>query len=91
MEAVTKRAAPLVGLIEDAAYPDLTVALGSGDGLLLVTDGVTECFNKMGEAFGEDRLMASLATAGAIAPDRLLDNLAAELDRFSDGLPASDD
>jgi phosphoserine phosphatase RsbU/P len=58
---------------------------------VLVTDGVTECFNRMGEAFGEDRLIANLAAAGPRAPDRLLDDLAAELDRFSEGLPASDD
>ena len=32
-----------------------------------------------------------LASAGPIAVDQLLDTLVAELDRFSDGTPASDD
>ena len=91
VEAVTGRAAPLVGLIEEAEYPELTVALQPGDGLLLVTDGVAECFNRAGEAFGEARLIEVLASAHPVALDRLLDSLVAELDRFSDGIPASDD
>lgn len=91
VEVITARGAPLVGLIEGANYPDMTVSLLPGDGLLLVTDGVVECFNRVGEAYGEKRLLALLASAGSVALDRLLDGLAAELDRFSDGLPASDD
>ncbi len=91
VEVVAARAAPLVGLIDDAYYPDLTIALQSGDGVLLVTDGVAECFNGAGEAFGEERLLALLASAGRIAPDHLIDRLVIALDRFSDGVPASDD
>ena len=85
------RSAPLLGLIDDARYQDRSVVLGAGDGLLLVTDGVPECFNRGGEAFGEDRLLALLNAAGPIAPVALLDALAAGLDRHSAGLPASDD
>ena len=91
VEAVNAHAAPLVGLIEEADYPDVTVALDPGDGLLLVTDGVAECFNRAGEPFGEERLIRVLGAAKAIAPDCLLDGLIAELDRFSDGFPPSDD
>jgi serine phosphatase RsbU (regulator of sigma subunit)/ActR/RegA family two-component response regulator len=91
VEVITAKGAPLLGLIEEALYPDLTVSLQPGDGLLLVTDGVAECFNRTGEAFGEQRLLALLASAGSTPLDRLLDGLVVELDRFSDGLPASDD
>jgi sigma-B regulation protein RsbU (phosphoserine phosphatase) len=91
MEGVTVRPSPLVGLIEQADYHDLTITLGPGDGLLLVTDGVAECFNGAGEAFGEERLLATLADGASIAIDRLLDMLIAELERFADGTPASDD
>jgi serine phosphatase RsbU (regulator of sigma subunit) len=63
VEIVAARAAPLLGLIDEAVCPDLSVSLNSGDGLLLITDGVTECFNAAGEAFGEDRLMAALAAS----------------------------
>jgi len=91
VEVVQARPAPLVGLLEGVAYPHLTVALQPGDGLLLVTDGVAECFNRNDEAFGEERLIALLTSAGPIAVDRLLDDLIAALDRFSQGVPASDD
>ncbi len=91
VEVVTARPSLLVGLIEGANYRDLTITLKPGDGLLLVTDGVAECFNRAGEAFGEERLLEVLASAGPIAVDQLLDTLVAELDRFSDGTPASDD
>lgn len=91
VDVVGARPSPLLGLIEGANYPDLTIALAPGEGLLLLTDGVAECFNRAGEQFGEQRLIEVLASAGPIAVDRLLDGLIAELDRFSDGFPPSDD
>lgn len=91
VEVVRERSAPLVGLIEDARYPDLTIALHPGDGLLLVTDGVVECFDQAGVAFGEERLVQMLACAGPISVEKLLESLVAELDRFSQGIPSSDD
>jgi len=91
VEVVTASASPVVGLIENASYQDLMITLKPGDGLLMVTDGVAECFNSAGEAFGEERLLAMLSSAGSIAIDRLLDTLMAELDLFAAGTPASDD
>jgi serine phosphatase RsbU (regulator of sigma subunit) len=91
IEVVTARPSPVIGLLEQANYKDLTIALNPADGLLLVTDGVADCLNGAGEAFGEDRLLTLLASAGSIEIDRLLDTLMAELDRFADGTPASDD
>jgi sigma-B regulation protein RsbU (phosphoserine phosphatase) len=67
------------------------VALQPVDGLLLITDGVTECFDRTGAAFGEERLMAELNGGEAIPLPDLLHNLLASLDRHLDGLPASDD
>jgi serine phosphatase RsbU (regulator of sigma subunit)/ActR/RegA family two-component response regulator len=91
VEVATAEPAPLLGLIDDAQYPDATVLLGHCDSVLLVTDGVAECLNAAGEAYGEERLLAVLSATGLVAPDRLLANLTADLDRFSDGVPASDD
>ena len=91
VELVRERPAPLVGLLEGVPYRDLMVTLQPGDALLLVTDGVAECFNQHGEAFGEERLLELLESAGPIAAGRLLENLVAALDRFSDGVAASDD
>jgi two-component system NtrC family sensor kinase len=91
VEVVTASASPVVGLIENANYRDLMITLKPGDGLLMVTDGVAECFNGAGEAFGEERLLAMLSSAGSIAIDGLLDTLIAELDQFAAGTQASDD
>jgi serine phosphatase RsbU (regulator of sigma subunit)/GAF domain-containing protein len=90
-EVITASPSPLVGLIDSANYRDLMITLRPGDSLLLVTDGVTECFNGVGEAFGEERLLALLASTGSIAVDQQLDTLMAELDRFAAGTAASDD
>jgi serine phosphatase RsbU (regulator of sigma subunit)/GAF domain-containing protein len=91
VEVMTAPPSPVVGLIESANYRDLMINLKPGDGLLLVTDGVAECFNGAEEAFGEERLLAMLASASSTPLDRLLDMLMAELDRFAAGTPASDD
>jgi sigma-B regulation protein RsbU (phosphoserine phosphatase) len=91
VEVVSERASPLVGLIEEARFSDLTIVLEPGDGLMMVTDGVGECFNRDGEAFGEQRLLELIAAAGNGPLESLLDDLVTALDRFSDGIAASDD
>ena len=91
VEVAPGKPAPLLGLIDEAAYSDHRVALAPGDGLLLFTDGVTECLNAAGECYGEARLRAWIAASGAAAPDAMLAALIAEVDRFSGGCPASDD
>ncbi len=91
VEVVSERASPLVGLIEQARFSDLTIVLEPGDGLMMVTDGVGECFSRDGEAFGEQRLLDLIAAAGNGPLETLLDDLVTALDRFSDGIAASDD
>jgi serine phosphatase RsbU (regulator of sigma subunit) len=91
VEVVSERASPLVGLIEQARFCDLRIVLEPGDGLMMVTDGVGECFNRDGEAFGETRLLDLIAAAGSRPLESLLDDLVTALDRFSDGIAASDD
>jgi serine phosphatase RsbU (regulator of sigma subunit) len=91
VEVVSERASPLVGLIEQARFSDLTITLEPGDGLMMVTDGVGECFNRNGEAFGEQRLLDLIAACANGPLENLLDDLVSALDRFSDGIAASDD
>ncbi|HEY1858595.1 MAG TPA: SpoIIE family protein phosphatase [Acidocella sp.] len=91
VELVKGRPSPLIGLLPEAQYLDVTIALTPGDSVLLISDGVTECFNPADEAFGEARLVALLQAAGPLAPQPLLDVLVSELDVFCHRLPASDD
>jgi sigma-B regulation protein RsbU (phosphoserine phosphatase) len=91
VEVVTERSSPLVGLLDMAVYTDHTIMLRPGDALMLVTDGIAECFNSDGQMYGEERLLDLLASHVSTPVDRLLDTLLAELDEFSVGTQMSDD
>jgi sigma-B regulation protein RsbU (phosphoserine phosphatase) len=45
--------ATVLGLFDDTVYPTAHVAIGSGDRLILYTDGLTDVSNRRGEWFGE--------------------------------------
>ena len=47
----------MLGVFPDWVYQQAQVALGSGDRLLLFSDGITEAENSAGEEFGEGRLL----------------------------------
>jgi sigma-B regulation protein RsbU (phosphoserine phosphatase) len=47
----------VLGVLPDWEYQDYEVQLGSGDKLVLTTDGITEAENAQFEEFGEDRLL----------------------------------
>ncbi|HWH81997.1 MAG TPA: SpoIIE family protein phosphatase [Burkholderiaceae bacterium] len=68
-----------------------TIALAPGDWLVLLSDGVFECFDPDGEAFGEARVEAVLRAhhraSAAELSSRLLDAMRA----FARGAPQQDD
>jgi len=65
--------------------------LGSGDRLLLYTDGVTERFDMEGNAYGENRLLKVLAADAADNPRQILDAIIEDVQRFAGGRPPDDD
>jgi sigma-B regulation protein RsbU (phosphoserine phosphatase) len=82
---------PAVGLFETARYRGHQVRLSPGDQVLIATDGVTEAFNPQRQAFGLDRLTTRLAERPLPEPQALIDGLEADVARFVEGAPASDD
>ncbi len=80
-----------VGIIPDMSFPPEPLALWPGDRLFLYTDGVTEACAASGEQFGEDRLEALLQNLGDSRPDQLVEQVVAEVDRFSTGTDQFDD
>ena len=55
---------PPLGILSGVVYPGSTLELEHGDSLLLLTDGVLECTNASGEAFGFPRLLEVIRAAG---------------------------
>jgi len=78
---------PLLGAMLDAVYEERQVMLGTGDIILMYTDGVTEA-RRGNNFFGEGRVRRSLRYGGS--PRDVIERLVAALDRFVAG-PLRDD
>ena len=74
-----------VGLLPDATFESSRCQLNSGDRFILVTDGVTEAENAMGDFFEDSRLEA----AAAKAPN--LEGIFSAVSEFCAGNPLNDD
>lgn len=74
-----------VGLLADATFESATCQMLSGDRFILVTDGVTEAENAMGDFFEDFRLEA------AAAKSPTLEGIFSAVTEFCSGNPLSDD
>jgi serine phosphatase RsbU (regulator of sigma subunit) len=74
-----------VGLLPDATFESASCQMKSGDRFILVTDGVTEAENAMGDFFEDFRLEA------AAAKSPTLEGIFAAVSEFCAGNPLSDD
>jgi phosphoserine phosphatase RsbU/P len=57
--------------------------LRAGDTLALYTDGITESYDAAEEEFGERRLIEALRRNCGLSPQRLMDSIVAEVQKFS--------
>jgi len=74
-----------VGLLADASFESATCQMKSGDRFIIVTDGVTEAENAMGEFFDDSRLES------AAAKSPTLEGIFSAVSEFCAGNPLSDD
>jgi len=74
-----------VGLLADATFESATCQMNPGDRLMLVTDGVTEAENPMGDFYEDYRLEI------AAAKDPTLEGIFSSVTEFCAGNPLSDD
>jgi phosphoserine phosphatase RsbU/P len=74
-----------VGLLPDATFESSRCQLNSGDRFILVTDGVTEAENALGDFFEDSRLEAAAAKAPT------LEGIFSAVNDFCAGNPLSDD
>jgi len=63
-EVVDLEGGPALGILPDATYPETVLSLEHGDSLILLTDGLVECTNASGEAFGFPRLVEVVEASG---------------------------
>jgi len=80
-----------IGISVNAAYQTGSVALASGDWLVIFTDGVVEAMNTRGEEFGEPRLLATIALGANGTPAEMMRRLMTDLDGFVGNTPQHDD
>ena len=76
---------PAIGLTHDPEYTSKTLHLGSGDLILLYTDGLTEARNANGEEFGEHRLASYIKDHISESLDNLLSGLRNTAASFAGG------
>ncbi|MEU1628170.1 SpoIIE family protein phosphatase [Streptomyces sp. NPDC020096] len=82
----------LLGIGPDSDGCPCCVDLYPGDGLVLVTDGITEARSPSGEFFGEDRLADALVTLRTTSPtaDALVESVTAAVTAFAGGSTLDD-
>jgi len=79
-----------VGMFCSVEYPVTDVPLAAGDGLVLVTDGITEAENAAGAEFGTDRLARVCEQCAGLPAERFVAAILEEVDAFRSG-PMADD
>ncbi len=80
-----------IGIMEDENYEEETIQLEPVESLVIYSDGISEAEEEGGEQFGEDRLESSLASAGSLEAEPLLDHIHDAVDDFVGGHPQVDD
>ncbi len=76
---------PVLGIFEGFSYDQGQVALRPGDRLALFTDGVTEVWNREGEEFGDDGLLALLRARRTLGAAEFRDAVVQAVTAFSRG------
>lgn len=74
-----------VGVMPDAGYQEIGLTLGSGDRLLIVSDGITDAANAHGTLLGEHGLMTTLQLNAPLSGFGLLESMCWSVSEFASG------
>ena len=80
-----------IGISADAAYQSGNVVLTPGDWLVIFTDGVVEAVNTRGDEYGEQRLLATVASGSNATPAEMIRRIMTDLEGFVGNTPQHDD
>ena len=81
----------VLGAMQNREYSSRTLSIGSGDVIVMYTDGVTEAINAKEELFGEDRLNTILKENARLSAEEILDRILVAVEEFSGDMPQFDD
>lgn len=82
----------MIGILDfGISYKTGKVKLGKDDVIVFYTDGVTEAVNKVGDEFGENRLIEVLSKQRKDSSQKILDSIKDSIIEFSKGVSQYDD
>jgi sigma-B regulation protein RsbU (phosphoserine phosphatase) len=81
----------MVGAFKDAAFEEGAIRLAAGDTLFAFSDGITEAIERGGDEFGDERLIATVASAHALDVPALVDIVLDRVRQFTGDAPQADD
>ncbi len=79
------------GTVFDSVLEEQELQLHAGQVLVFYTDGFTEAMRENGEEFGEDRLLASIASRPNVSASSLIESICADVSAFTGDVPQHDD
>jgi phosphoserine phosphatase RsbU/P len=91
VELVPSQGTMALGILEDGTYRTGSVRLAAGESIVCFSDGVTEALEASGELYGENRLVATLATKTGAPPMEIAAEIVGDVDRFIGTAPMADD
>jgi phosphoserine phosphatase RsbU/P len=91
LNCIEGAAGPALGLLDSASYGNSRVPFEPGDWVLLFTDGIEEATNNAGAEFGVSRLAGVLQANLSRRAGEVLDELLAQVSRFTGDAPFADD
>ncbi len=77
------KAGPLLGMEEDALFPERTVPLDQEDVFVLFTDGIVDVSNQQGEAFGPKRLETVVRGVLDAPPPKIIEAIVEAVSRHA--------
>jgi hypothetical protein len=89
-EKVELKGLPL-GSVDQYNFEKKIISLNSGDTLALMTDGLTELFNKNKNMFGYENIEQIFSDSVNKSTAKILSDILEAADKWSDGLPNEDD
>jgi phosphoserine phosphatase RsbU/P len=90
VERLSAGGVPL-GILPRGDYESGSLVIGSGDCLVIFTDGLVEAVNERDEEYGEPRLLNLLQLGAQAGPDELLRQMMSQVDVFVGETPQHDD